>query len=111
MLASAYSPAPSGAVPSALAGLTALFGMGRGGAPPPKTPTFPSGGRKAAPGFFFDMDKGEERGPEERGPRGKGRAGGRAKKGGAAPAAPGSARNACPGPLPGRNCKKKEALG
>jgi len=31
-----YSPAPLiGTVPSALVGLTALFGMGRGVAPPP----------------------------------------------------------------------------
>ena len=38
-LASTYSPAATTAVPSALVGLTTLFGMGRGGTPPPKTPT------------------------------------------------------------------------
>ena len=32
--AATYSPALRGAVPSARAGLTSLFGMGRGGAPP-----------------------------------------------------------------------------
>ena len=36
-----YSPTPTlGAVPSALAGLTTLFGMGRGVSPPLKSPAF-----------------------------------------------------------------------
>ena len=39
VLASTYSPGTSVQVPSALAGLTTLFGMGRGGSPPLKTPT------------------------------------------------------------------------
>jgi hypothetical protein len=38
-LASTYSPKATTLVPSALVGLTILFGMGRSGTPPPETPT------------------------------------------------------------------------
>ena len=37
-LATAYSPTPHGAVPSALEGLTSVFGMGTGVAPPLESP-------------------------------------------------------------------------
>ena len=39
-LAPTYSPGASTPVPSALMGLTTLFGMGRGGTPSLKAPTF-----------------------------------------------------------------------
>jgi hypothetical protein len=65
-LAPAYSPGPPGPVPSALAGLTALFGMGRGVPPPPKAPTFllrapPSGGARRVSRTSLRVGKGRGR--------------------------------------------------
>ena len=80
-LAPTYSPGCTHPVPSALAGLTTLFGMGRGGTPPPKAPTFLScppkprrrrvpareGGQQPLPehrranNFFFDKKPGRDK--------------------------------------------------
>ena len=53
---------PLRAVPSAMAGLTSLFGMGRGGTPPPLPPLFVTGERfTVAPAYGQERDTSRRR--------------------------------------------------